>query len=66
MIVKIKTRDFDSILDDWRIHSESEKWSLKTQFLRNHPDYYSLDDFVHFLEARFGKPNKPDKSPRRH
>lgn len=52
----MKTRDFDSILDDWNIDNEGERWVLKKQFLRNNLDYYCLDDFVDYLKQRYERP----------
>ena len=52
----MKTRDFDSILNDWNINNEGKRWILKKQFLRNNLDYYCLDDFVDFLKRRYDHP----------
>lgn len=52
----MKARDFDSILSDWNIDNEGERWILKKQFLRNNPNYYCLDDFVDFLKLKYGSP----------
>jgi len=49
----VKMRDFDSILNEWHINNEGERWSLKRQFLRNNPAYYCLDEFVDFLKQKF-------------
>jgi hypothetical protein len=51
----MERRDFESILNQWGILDESERWSLQTQFLYEYPEYYETRDFVRFIEKRYGK-----------
>ena len=42
--------DLETILNQWNILDESERWSLKAQFFQEHPDEYEAEDFIRFLE----------------
>jgi hypothetical protein len=46
--------DLESILSQWDILDESERWSLKAQFFQEYPDKYEAEDFIRFLKNHHG------------
>ncbi len=47
--------DLETILNQWNILDESERWSLKAQFFQEYPDEYDAEDFIRFLEKHRGE-----------
>ncbi len=48
----------DTILNNWKIRDESERWSLISMFVRHYGDEFSREDFIAFLESVYQTPAK--------
>ena len=48
----------DTILNNWKIRDESERWSLIAMFVRHHGEEFTREDFIAFLESVYHTPTK--------
>ena len=48
----------DSFMNLWNFMELSEKQRLMRQFLSQHGDHFSRDDFIRFLALRYEKDNQ--------
>ena len=46
----MKTAMLDSVLNEWNIKEEAQRWSLKEGYLQDNPKHISKNEFVHFLK----------------
>lgn len=53
----MEQREYDLILNEWKIYDEAERWSIKRLFLQEYGNKCAINDFVKFLTRRFGKPS---------
>ena len=51
----------DSFMNLWNFMELSEKQNLMRQFLSQHGDHFSRDDFIRFLALRYEKENQEFK-----
>ena len=56
-------KDFDIILNQWKIYDENERWSFKSLFLQNRiEEIATRSQFSEFLSRQLGK-KTPKGSP---
>jgi hypothetical protein len=59
-------RDSDTFMHLWNFMELSEKQRLMRQFLSQHGDHFSKDEFIRFLSLRYedgGQDSKPAAGP---
>jgi hypothetical protein len=62
VIGMITEKELDRILNEWAIHGSSERWSIKAMFLRDNANGAAEEDFIKFLESKFGEKNNPNSN----
>ena len=47
----MQSNRYDSILNQWKIYHEAERWSLKTKFFSDYKGRETQENFLKFLKG---------------